>query len=51
VNCLGFGELMSAPETDACPLQENRHAMPIACDAERPVQAARRQVTRATEGK
>jgi hypothetical protein len=34
-----------------CPLQENRHAMPIACDAERPVQAARRQVTRATEGK
>jgi hypothetical protein len=42
---------MSAPETDACPLQENRHAMPIACDAERPVQAARRQVTRATEGK
>jgi hypothetical protein len=34
-----------------CPLQENRHAMPIARDAERPVQAARRQVTRATEGK
>jgi len=34
-----------------CEVQENRQAMPVASDAERPVQTARRQVTRSPKGK
>ena len=34
-----------------CPLQENRQAVPVAGDAERPMQTARRQVARASKGK
>jgi hypothetical protein len=44
------GAIAHAPSSPvSCPLQENRQPVSIAGDAERPVQAARRQVTGGTK--